>query len=523
MLISLSPFGNLSRFVKQGQRVHETVLLLLDGDSIPCSGTILAARSPVFEKLVRENYEIHLYGFTGFAEQLGQCLELMYGGEVELDSTNIAIFLKFSVQFDINELLNLCAVWMENNNLFRESEQILNEQDKSKCLDIISCINFDKSTFDRNSYQNGFSSEEEYIDLEEICSSFSETTIKTEQTNGHTATIVSSRGRLAAELSALATPTHPTEPAKYPNSQQYTNEHSQNNQQYQSEYTNGHLASNQYKTNGHSKRTSPSLEKTNQAGEWTKVPTKTKLSVLNKTETETISKNPVTSFKPNLGKWSQFSSEDLLMLGSPLCPYPDFAKLEVALAWLANSELTSHQVQVLLDQFAENIDPLNLSDRYISLVSNYLASWDVSFPSHFKPHIRSSYITDDPGSKSKYFMHLWTLQRGDLAELRELNYVSFFAKCPLCDQGTGESVLKLVKETPCYDLKVDNYRRKRHKHGIEYPVHYHPNTVFHWLITTGSGSKPILHSLITTSLQGLQNILKKHDRLIITCLQLKSR
>ena len=425
---------------------------------------------------------------------------------MELDSSNIAIFLKFSVQFEINELLNLCAVWMENNNLYRESEQILNEEDKSKCLDMISCINFEKSTFDRNSHQNGYISEEEYIDLEEICSSFSETTIETEHTNGHTATIVSSRGRLAAELSALANHTSTSEPGRSLNSQLNSN---------------GHSLNNQLKTNGHRQRTSPALEKKSQAGEWTKVTTKTKPATQNKTET--ILQNPTTSFKPNLGKWSQFSTEDLLMLGSPICPYPDFAKLEVAIAWLGNSELNSQQCQVLFDQFAENIDPLNLSDRYISLLSNYLASWNVSFPSHFKPHIRSSYANDDPSFKSKYFMHLWTLQRGDLAELRDVNYVSFFAKCPLCDKGTGESVLKLVKETPCYDLKVDNHRRTRHKHGIEYPVHYHSNTVFHWILTTGSGNRPILHSLITTSLQGLQNIIKKHDRLIVACLQLKSR
>ena len=77
MLISLSPFGNLSRFVKHGSRVHETVLLLLDGDSIPCSGTILAARSPVFESLVRDNYEVHLIGFDDMAPQIGQVCSQM--------------------------------------------------------------------------------------------------------------------------------------------------------------------------------------------------------------------------------------------------------------------------------------------------------------------------------------------------------------------------------------------------------------------------------------------------------------
>ena len=74
MLISLSPFGNLSRFVRQGNRVHETVLLLIDGDSIPCSGTILAARSSVFETLVRDNYEVHLLGFNGMAHQISQVI-----------------------------------------------------------------------------------------------------------------------------------------------------------------------------------------------------------------------------------------------------------------------------------------------------------------------------------------------------------------------------------------------------------------------------------------------------------------
>ena len=420
----------------------------------------------------------------------------MYGGQVLLDSNNIATFLRFSVQFEISELLNLCAVWMESNNLYRESERILNETDKSRSLDIIGSINFKKiSVYENSINRNSLSSEEEeHIDLAEICSSFAETTIETRHTNGHTATVVSSRGRgrLAAELSTLASPASALDVGK----------HSNNGHQINKDLPSG-------------------LPKSDRQGEWQKVPLRSAPEP--KIKNEAIYQNPVTNYKPNLSKWSQFSTEELLRLGSSLCPYPEFAKLEVAIAWLANSELTHHQCQSLFNQFAENIDPLNLSDRYISLLSDYTKSWNVSFPQHFNSHIRNCYVPDDPKSNSKYFMHLWTLQRGDLAELKEFQYVSFFAPCPLCDKGTGETVLKLVKQTPCYDLKIDLYRRKKQKHGIVYPVHFHSNTVFHWVIKTGSGSRPILHSLVTCSLQTLMNILNKHDRLIVSCLQLKSK
>ena len=421
-----------------------------------------------------------------------------------LDSSNIAAFLKFSVQFDIYELINLCAVWMENNNLYRESEKILNETDRSKSLDIISCINFKKIAGNKDSmmnHQSISSDEEEYIDLEEICSSFTDTTIETHHTNGHTSTTVSSKGhgRLAAELSSLASPASTVTVTASP----------------ASTVTAVPSPTNSQDTESHQTGPSPGSDIRDGPGKWQKVP-QTKI------KTQPILKNPVTQYKPNLAKWPHFSPEDFLRLGSPLCPYPEFAKLEVGIAWLANSELNTPQCQNLMDQFMANIDPLDLSDRYISLLNDYMNSWNVSFPPHFKKHIKNCYVPDDPASDSKYFMHLWTLQKGDLAELRNFNFVSFFAACPLCDKGTGENVMKLVQQTPCYDLKIDQYRRKKHKNGIVYPVHFHSNSVFHWLIKTGSGNRPVLHSLITNSLQTVLDTLEKHDKLIVICLQLKT-
>ena len=74
MLISLSPLGNLSRYIRRHDKVqiHETVLLLVDGNSLCCSGAILAARSPLLENTLKQQYEIVLDGFQNMIPQLKQ-------------------------------------------------------------------------------------------------------------------------------------------------------------------------------------------------------------------------------------------------------------------------------------------------------------------------------------------------------------------------------------------------------------------------------------------------------------------
>lgn len=74
MLISLSPLGNLSRYIRRTEqvRVHETALLLVDGTSLSCSGAILAARSRVLERVLEQDYEIVLEGFEGMIPQINQ-------------------------------------------------------------------------------------------------------------------------------------------------------------------------------------------------------------------------------------------------------------------------------------------------------------------------------------------------------------------------------------------------------------------------------------------------------------------
>ena len=80
MLISLSPLGNLSRYIRHLDKVpvHETALLLIDGNSVCCSGAILAARSPVLEKALKQNYEIVLDGFQDMIPQLNQVIAILF-------------------------------------------------------------------------------------------------------------------------------------------------------------------------------------------------------------------------------------------------------------------------------------------------------------------------------------------------------------------------------------------------------------------------------------------------------------
>ena len=72
MLISLSPIGDLSRFVRPDTTVHETVVLVLSDDIIPCSGTILAARSKVLHSIFKEQDELVLKDFNGGSDYVYQ-------------------------------------------------------------------------------------------------------------------------------------------------------------------------------------------------------------------------------------------------------------------------------------------------------------------------------------------------------------------------------------------------------------------------------------------------------------------
>lgn len=241
---------------------------------------------------------------------------------------------------------------------------------------------------------------------------------------------------------------------------------------------------------------------------------------------EVVQKNPVSLYRPNLANWKEFSSEEMVKLCSPLSDYPEFAKVEVAIFWIAEHKLGKplSETQSLFEKMIEYIDPLSLSDRYIGILDCYLNTWKqrIFFPPHFSPHIQNPFNVDDPKSKSKYNMHIWNLSyEDDLQELQSDSRLSFFSDCQLCNKGNQETILKLTNRSPCYEVKVENHRRKVNKPGVVYPVHFHKNTVFHWLIKYGFKWNHKILSLITHDSKAVKEVARDKGNIKVICLQLK--
>ena len=64
--------------------------------------------------------------FTGEKEGVQDCIELLYGGLVEISDTNINTITKFSALYQVNEMFELCVGWIEKNlhrgNMFKMIE-----------------------------------------------------------------------------------------------------------------------------------------------------------------------------------------------------------------------------------------------------------------------------------------------------------------------------------------------------------------------------------------------------------------
>ena len=68
-----------------------------------------------------------------------------------MDNTNIDVMVKFAIQFEIDELLRLCLLWMDENCLSAQSDAIIRETDPQIRLKIAYSINFGKESIsDRN-------------------------------------------------------------------------------------------------------------------------------------------------------------------------------------------------------------------------------------------------------------------------------------------------------------------------------------------------------------------------------------
>ena len=427
---------------------------------------------------------------------------------MQLDEKNISVFLKFSIQFDVVELLNLCAVWMESNKLYDQSELILNETNRVERMHLANKIEFnpDQNPTKCNIYpiSREHASSDDFIEFNDFLTnspiqevnplnkpSLNDIESPLLATKAKTLSQESDRpvGRLSAELYTLA-------------SQSMT----------------------------YSKECTPDIDNAGESS-YCRTQKETSGQILlpkNENNYDTVKKNPVIIYRPNLADWKEFSGNEMLQLCSDLSDYPDFTKVEVAIFWIAeHTKVESlHNVQCLFDRMLKNIDPLSLSDRFIGVLDYYLGSWKerIHFPAHFVSHIGNPFTPDDPASKSKFNMHIWNLSyEDDLEEIQNDDRLSFFSKCMLCDKGNQETVLKLSSCLPSYKVIVkESHRRRTKKYGVEYPVHFHKNTVFHWLIKYGIKKNHKVLSLILNDSKTVKNVLKHEENLKVICLQLKT-
>lgn len=193
------------------------------------------------------------------------------------------------------------------------------------------------------------------------------------------------------------------------------------------------------------------------------------------------------------------------------------------MAWITegpHSLATSWQDQI--DHLLGNIDPLQLSDRYISMVNDHLESrFRVRLPSQFDNHIINSFEDEVTGSNSKFSAIQWTLNHhNDYPALSSQGHVSFYGSCAVCERKEKqEFVFKTAKEMPCYDLRTDQHRTLT----ARYTNHYHPNTVFHWFGRLGKHKNCTFLSMITHSLEEVMEAYSGEPNCKIVCLQLNKQ
>ena len=111
MAVTLCFKTDFSRFLKEENKINHTVKVVTKTEVIECSGAVLCQHSDILQQLVAKDNELFLDNYTYVQE----CILVLYGAEVVLNMDNILDLMKFSVQFDINEIYLQCLDWIEKN------------------------------------------------------------------------------------------------------------------------------------------------------------------------------------------------------------------------------------------------------------------------------------------------------------------------------------------------------------------------------------------------------------------------
>ena len=109
-MLSLTPLGDLTRFRRSN--VKNEAYFITEDVSIKVHGIILAARSAKIEVMLEESENIPAVEFTDDLTGLEDCLDLIYGGSVEIREDNFKTIYKFGKLFQIREMMESVLSWI---------------------------------------------------------------------------------------------------------------------------------------------------------------------------------------------------------------------------------------------------------------------------------------------------------------------------------------------------------------------------------------------------------------------------
>ena len=109
-MFSLTPLGDLTRFRRSN--VKNEAYLITEDASIKVHGIILAARSAKIEVMLEESENIPAVEFSDDLPGLEDCLDLVYGGSVEIREDNLKTIYKFGKLFQIREMMESVMSWI---------------------------------------------------------------------------------------------------------------------------------------------------------------------------------------------------------------------------------------------------------------------------------------------------------------------------------------------------------------------------------------------------------------------------
>ena len=109
-MFSLAPLADLTR--SRRSDIKSEVYLVTEDVCIRSHGILLAARSANLEKIVEESENIPAVEFFDNIIGLEDCLDLVYGGSVDIREDNCKSIYKFGKLFQIREMMDGVLSWI---------------------------------------------------------------------------------------------------------------------------------------------------------------------------------------------------------------------------------------------------------------------------------------------------------------------------------------------------------------------------------------------------------------------------